>query len=206
MSVSEIIRPSIPLSVPRRRPDRPTVMYWTREQYHALFEEGSFRGKRVERVFGEIVEMPAMNDPHASGITLANRALLRLFDPDHYTIRIQLPMSVVTDHDPEPDLAVVAGPAEQNLARPTTALLIVEVADTSLRYDRVVKGAIYAEAGVADYWIVNLIENSLEVYRDPVREPDGTFKYAPPLRFVRGDSVAPLARLNMTIAVASLLP
>jgi Uma2 family endonuclease len=87
-------------------------------------------------------------------------------------------------------------------------MLVIEVADTSLAFDRSSKASIYARAGIADYWIVNLIDRLLEVYRDPA--PDAAtslgFAYRQRLTFGADDGVAPLAFPHATIAVADLLP
>jgi len=206
MSLAEIVRPNTPMTLAPTRLDRPTVKWWTREEYYDLVNQGVFNGRRIERAFGEIVEMPSMKDPHAFALKLTDYALRPLFDPASFTIQVQCPMAIGTAHDPEPDIAVVTGGVRTQMTHPATALLIIEVSDTSLRYDREVKGAMYAEANVPDYWILNLVEDCLEVYRNRVRDPDGTFRYAPPLRFLRGDSIAPLARPDVPVAVASLLP
>ena len=186
--------------------DRPTAKWWTREEYYGLLEQGVFNGRRVERAFGEIVEMPSMRDPHAFALKLSDYALRPLFDPATFTIQIQCPIAIGTAHDPEPGIAVVAGGVRTQSTHPTSAVLILEVSDTSLRYDREVKGAMYAEANVQDYWLLNLVDRCLEVYRGPFRHPDKTYQYPPPLRFGPGETVAPLACPTMSVQVDSLLP
>jgi len=93
-------------------------------------------------------------------------------------------------------------------AHPSRPVLVVEVADTSLALDRLRKGGLYARAGIADYWVVNLIDEVLEVYREPVRAPSGRgdWKYdsVRPLR--RNAIVTPLAAPRARIRVAALLP
>jgi Uma2 family endonuclease len=111
--------------------------------------------------------------------------------------------------EPEPDVAIIAGNVRDYVdAHPTTATLIVEVADTSLAYDRTIKASLYARAGVADYWIVNLIERQLEVYRRPTRDaaqPYG-FGYAEMTVYTAAERVTPLALPLASVAVADMLP
>jgi Uma2 family endonuclease len=206
MSLAETLHPAEPMALPPGHVDRPRVKWWTREEYYALVEQGVFNGRRFERAFGEIVEMPSMKDPHAFARKLADYTIRPLFDPAAFTVQIQCPLAIGTAHDPEPDIAVVAGGVRTQSSHPTTALLIIDAADTSLRYDRVVKGAMYAEANVPDYWILNLVDHCLEIYRNPVRVAAKTFEYDPPIRLVRGQSMAPLARPDALVTVDSLLP
>ena len=90
---------------------------------------------------------------------------------------------------------------------PTTALLVVEVSDSSLARDRAIKGSLYAAGGVADYWIVNLVQRQLEVYRDPIADPAAFFgaHYATRVILIPGDHVVPLAAPSVKILVADLL-
>ncbi len=111
---------------------------------------------------------------------------------------------------PEPDAAVVAGQPRDFANHPRNALLIVEVSDTSLNYDRRVKAHLYAQAGFLDYWIVNLVHRQLEVHRNPQPDPDpihkGRFHYAD-VTIVPADGFAtPLAAPGARVAVADLLP
>src|SRR5207247_1787139 len=109
---------------------------------------------------------------------------------------------------PDPDIAVVPGshlsPAPTN---PTTALLVVEVSETTLAYDRNVKSSLYAAAGISDYWIVNLVGRQVEVYRDPVPDTTKPFGYRYQTRTIldSGDVVSPLAQPGATVAVADLI-
>ncbi len=138
---------------------------------------------------------------HAAAIDLALEALRREFGGSH-TIRVQHPLIVSDSSEPEPDLAVVPGSARDYVEQhPSSAALVVEVSDTSLEYDRTRKARIYAQAGLADYWIVNVVEGILEVHRDPT--PSG---YRSISRFRAGDAVSPLAAPGASVAVADLLP
>jgi Uma2 family endonuclease len=114
-------------------------------------------------------------------------------------VRVQLPLAVSDESEPEPDLAVVPA-ADTDDAHPTTAMLVVEVARASLAIDRRVKAGLYAAAGVPDCRIVNLVDRTLEVHRDP----DGAgYRSVATLR--AGDSVAPHAFPDVTFGVSDIL-
>ena len=120
-----------------------------------------------------------------------------------------LPLALGEHSEPEPDIAVVAGEPEDYLAaHPATAALVVEVADSSLRLDRRFKAALYAQAGLREYWIVNLVDHTLEVHRDPQPVSD-----APDLWMYRSvqvlrppATVTPQAAPDARIPIAQLLP
>jgi Uma2 family endonuclease len=187
---------------------RPKRWLWNVDDYLRLGEKGFFRNQRVELIEGVIYQMPPMLSRHATAILLAQAAAAAAFGRGHHA-RTQLPLQLGPRSAPEPDVAVVVGTLRANTqAHPTTALLIIEASDTSLWYDRRRKGSLYARAGIADYWIVNLRDNVLEVRRRPV--PDATahygHSYADLTTLRAGDTVTPLAAPQATIAVADLLP
>src|SRR5262249_6939280 len=118
-----------------------------------------------------------------------------------------LPLHLGRKSAPEPDLAVVPGTPRDYAEHPITALLLVEVSDTSLAFDRRRKGTLYAKAGILDYWIINLVDRRLEVYRSPAKRANGRgFAYADKLFLSANESIAPLAAPHAPIAVAELLP
>jgi len=179
---------------------------WTRDEYYRLAEDGYFAGKRVMLIDGEIIAMVPHNEPHAWGIVNTQTALQMALG-DRYIYRAQLPLNLGQTSDPEPDVAVVPGPLpRQPGPHPTTALLVVEVADSSLAYDTGDKASLYAAGGIADYWVVDLVHNRLIVFRDPKPDAAARFGHAySSLRYLdRADTVAPLAA--PTSAVADLLP
>jgi len=141
---------------------------WTRAEYDQLIARGSFRpGERLELLCGQLVVREPQGSRHAVAIELALRALQRAFGPA-WRVRVQLPIALEAESEPEPDLSVVAGdPRGSTLSHPVNPVLIVEVAETSLTFDREHKGSLYARAGVMDYWIVNLIDWHVEVYTGP---------------------------------------
>jgi Uma2 family endonuclease len=134
---------------------------------------------------------------------------LRAVLPSGWIVRTQLPVSLDDESEPEPDLVVVPGrPADYRHAHPERPALAVEVSDSSLSFDRQQKGSLYARAGVQDYWIVNLVDRVLEIYRDPgpdVSAPYG-WRYRSVVTLTPPASVVPLAFANRPIAVVDLLP
>jgi len=109
--------------------------------------------------------------------------------------------------EPQPDIAVLAGqPRDFAHALPSTAALIVEVSLTTLAYDRARKAALYAQAGIEDYWIINLNAGQVEVHRKPGALAEETFGYAQVNIYQSGQAIAPLAMPNAAVAVADLLP
>lgn len=180
---------------------------WTRQEYDRMAEAGIFSpDDRVQLIEGEIVTMTPQRSPHSACIGLAEAALRTAFGAVHW-IRIQLPLILDPDSEPEPDLAVVAGsPREYAKAHPRSALLVVEVADTTLSLDRDRKARIYARAGISGYWIINLAERCLEVYRDPVSSADQPARYHASQPLTATDKITPLARPDASVSVADLLP
>jgi Putative restriction endonuclease len=138
-------------------------------QYHRMIDTGVLtEDERVELLEGWIVEKMPHNPPHAGTITRIERRLNRELS-DNWLIRIQ---SAITtrDSEPEPDLAVVEGPEErywERHPRPDEVALAIEVAESTLESDRIVKGRIYARARIPVYWIANLVDRRLEVYTEP---------------------------------------
>lgn len=171
---------------------------WSKDQYLRLRRENYFVDCRVELVDGEIVVMTS-GEPHVGGVTLGYRALDRAFGNGYY-IRVQAPLDFGEDR-PEPDVAVVPGDPTTVRATPTTALLVVEVSDTTLAYDLGRKARLYAERGVADYWVLDVSGRRLVVHRAP-----GPGGYADLTEHAAGASVEPLARPGRPVAVSDLLP
>ena len=175
---------------------------WTRDMYERLVANGGFDGLQVELIRGHILDkMSPQGSPHSTAVSLALAALTEAFGTSGH-LRVQLPLRALGDSEPEPDLAVVAGTA-RDYARehPSSALLVVEVADSSLQSDRTNKLAVYAASGFPEYWIVNVPDSRLEVYRDPEGDTYGSW-------VTLGDDahVSPLTRSDASISVADLLP
>jgi len=156
----------------------------------------------MELIEGVVYDRPAQNSLHATAYCLVHEALRPVFLVAGYDIRGQLPLALGEDSEPEPDIAVVRGGIRDfRDGHPTTAVLVVEVADSSLLHDRKKKIPLYARAGIPEYWILNLIRRSLEVYREPL---DTAYRSRAILR--AGDAVSPLARPEVRVTVGDLLP
>ena len=182
---------------------------WTADEYYQAADAGLFLEKRVQLIGGEIVEMAAQKNYHALGTGFAIHFLSAAFGP-HFWVRDQKSLDLSPLSVPDPDVVVIAGSmfSHVGMNNPTTALLIVEVSDTTLRFDRKTKTSLYAASGIADYWILNLVDRQLEVYRDPIADPRTQFgwTYASRSDLLPGATVSPLALPGASIAVADLLP
>jgi Uma2 family endonuclease len=184
----------------------PTRRLWTRDEYYRMGEMGLFFGQRVELIEGEIMVFSPQNWPHTSTVARVGEVLQRVLGAGFW-VRMQFPLNLSTS-DPEPDLSVVTGRLEDHSDHPTTAVLIVEVSETTLHYDRTRKASLYARAGIREYWIVNLVNNQLEVRRDPRPDPTQPYShgYATLSTLVPPAPVCPLAAPQVSLAVADLLP
>ena len=175
---------------------------WSRAEYDRAAVAGVFGpGARLELIDGEILDMTPQGSRHATAFSLVANAVQAAFGPGYY-VRMQLPLALADDSEPEPDVAVVEGDVrDYRDTHPRSALLIVEVSDDSLRRDRTVKQRLYARCGVPEYWILSLADAHLEVYRDPAE--DG---YRTVVVRRAGETVVPLSRPTATIGVGDLLP
>lgn len=178
----------------------------TRLEYEALVERGVLgEDDPIELLDGRLVFREPQGSRHAAACLRIRIALDRAFGRG-YHVRPQFPIALDDDSEPEPDIAVVRGRIEDYLdAHPTSPALVVEIADSSLAWDRERKGSLYARAGVADYWIVNLVGGVLEVYRDPERVSAGRWRYATVRALKPRAVVSPLAAPRARIRVADLL-
>ncbi len=182
---------------------------WKRVEYERLVEKGIFGpGDRVELIDGLLLVAEPQNSTHYTAVRLAEIALARAFGSG-WDVRNQGPIALDDSSEPEPDIAVVrGGPRDYADAHPAEPMLVVEIAVTSLAFDRGRKSSLYARAGRPEYWIVNLVDRVLEVRRDPVRSPAGRYGWAyGTTQVLRAeDSVSPLAAPTAMVSVADLLP
>jgi Uncharacterized protein conserved in cyanobacteria, COG4636 len=186
-------------AVPRR-------FKFTRDAYYQMAALGLFWDARVELIEGEVIEMSPLSPRHVASTDRLYR-LLREVVPDGYWVRVQALLSL-GESEPEPDVSVVQGsPDDYEEAHPTTAMLVIEVADTSLPYDRTIKQSLYAKAGIPEYWIVNLKEAQVEVYREPAAVSDTPFGYAyrAVQVFACDESVVSQAIAGVVVPVARIL-
>jgi Uma2 family endonuclease len=156
-----------------------TAKRFTITEYHRLADLDFFtEDDRVELIKGEIIKMAAKGKAHSVCNTRLYRELFKLLE-EKATIRGQEPI-IINDSEPEPDLTIVKNtPDDYFLNHPITSdiFLIIEVADSSLKYDQEVKLFLYSEAGISDYWIFNLMDYYLECYSDPYQDLQGKFGY-----------------------------
>jgi Uma2 family endonuclease len=179
---------------------------FTKREYYRMGELGFFRGQRVELIEGRIMVMSPQGPVH-SGVVDKVAEILRGVFAQGYWVRSQLPVDLGQPTEPEPDVSVVVGSrADYTQAHPTSAVLIVEVSDSTLSYDRNRKGSLYARAGVQDYWIVNIVQHQLEVYRAPIPDPRRRYghRYSSRTDLLPGASVTPLALPGASVLVADL--
>jgi Uma2 family endonuclease len=185
-----------------------TVRRWTRDEYERLVDFGVFQRDPVELIGGQLIVAEPQGSYHATAVGAADDAL-RAILPHGWIVRAQMPIALDEESAPEPDLVVVRGTrGDYRASHPARPALVVEVADSSLDFDRQHKGSLYARAGVADYWIVNLIDRVVEVFREPTADASALYGWryrsievvSPP------SMIAPLAIPSSPIAVAALLP
>ena len=173
-----------------------------------MADVGFFFKRRVELLGGKIIDMAVQYDLHAAGVLLAEKAVTKAFGAG-YVIRPQLPLHLDRVSGPEPDIAVVPGEIRDYIGtgHPRSALLLIEVSDTTLRYDRQRKGPRYARAQYQDYWIVNLIDRCVEVYRKPVTDPSARlgWRYSDVSVLKPPATIKPIAATG-DISIADLLP
>jgi Uma2 family endonuclease len=172
---------------------------WTCAEFHRLGDMGAFEGKRAMLINGVILEEGPMNPPHAITLELVEEAIRSAFGVG-WRFRSQLPLVLGQYLDTEPDFAVIAGAPRGSSGHPTTADLVIEVADSSLDFDVNDKRLLYAKAGIREYWVVDVNGQRLRVYRDP-RVGDYTVQQT----FGPADAVSPLAAPSATVRVADLL-
>ena len=185
-----------------------TAHRWKRVEYDRLVDLGVFEGEPLELVGGQLIVAEPKGAYHSAAVSAAEYAV-RAALPPGWLVRTQQPVSLDDESEPEPDLVVVPGrPADYRHAHPQRPALAVEVADSSLQFDRQQKGSLYARAGIEDYWVVNLVDRVVEIYRDPGPDPAAPYgwRYRSVVSVRPPEVVAPLAFASSHIAVADLLP
>jgi Uma2 family endonuclease len=157
-----------------------TSKRFTIDEYHRLIELGFLtEGDRIELIRGELIQITAKNTPHTFSTTRLCRQLERLLG-DRAVVRCQEPIIVSNNSEPEPDVVIARGNESDYLAHhPYTEdiVLLIEVSDSTLTYDRTTKLSLYAEGGIGKYWIVNLNARQLECYTQPYQNAQNEFNY-----------------------------
>jgi Uma2 family endonuclease len=183
--------------------------HWSRAQYDRLIAVGFFQPRDpIELIGGQLVVAEPQGTYHFTAIQAVEEVLRATFGPG-WQVRGQGPVALDYESEPEPDVAVVPGSFRDYTAEhPSRPVLVVEVSESSLRFDRHHKGSVYARAGLADYWILNLVDRVLEVYRDPVQDPDAAFgwRYRSVETLGPEGFISPLALSGARISVGDLFP
>ena len=189
--------------------DPPKTRRWTRIEYERLIDHGIFReDEHLELLDGLLVVREPQGSRHGAAVAALCAVLARAFGAGFH-VRPQLPLALDEASEPEPDIVIVRGEAwEYVRAHPSAPLLVVEIAETSLALDREHKSGLYARAGVTDYWIINLPESMVEIYRDPVLAAGTPFgwRYESAQRLAAGAMISPLSAPQTRIAIGDLLP
>ena len=193
LSFASVVDIDLSLLAPERvRPLR-------RSEYDHMVALGMFDEERIELLCGILVAMSPQGAPHANiAARLGNLLTLALGDASW--VRVHSPLALSDESEPEPDVAVVA-PGDYSIDHPTRALLVVEVADSSLRKDQKIKAGLYARAGIPEYWIVNVQDRSVEMYREPRDGQYATVESRGP-----GDVLSPIELGGVKVAVSDFLP
>jgi Uma2 family endonuclease len=185
------------MALPLRR------LLFTVDQYHQLEKIGVLtEDDRVELIHGEIVEMAPIGERHFGHVNRFNYIFSRLFG-DRALLHIQNPVRLGPRIEPEPDVVLLKPRDdfyETGVPTPADVLLLIEIADSSVEYDRNTKVPLYGQAGIVEYWLVNLVQDQIVVYRDP--SPTG---YRTVQVFRPGDAIQPLLFPDVTIAVSDVL-
>jgi Uma2 family endonuclease len=177
---------------------------WTREEYERVVALGAFEGWKIELVNGILCDMPPKSPRHSGSVSKFLRALREVSSGQGLDLSPQMPLAISADSLPEPDIAVIPEDPEGDFycaAHPTTAVLVVEIADLSLQYDREVKAELYARAGIPEYWIANLVDRQLEVHREPAGS-----SYASRTVLSLVEEIAPLFAPEASIPISHLFP
>ncbi len=197
-----------PVAPPPAVQPPPRPFRWTLERYRDLDQIHFFDDQRTMLLDGEIYVMPNPKPPHSTALGLVDLWARVAFATGHW-VRVQMPFDIRPDSEPNPDVAVVVGSVrDYATADPTTAELVVEVADSSLFTDTTTKAEKYATAKVPDYWVIDLENRQLIVFRDPAPLPAALGANAYRQRTTHGpaDTVAPLTVPAAVVRVADLLP
>jgi Uma2 family endonuclease len=176
----------------------------TVDEYHRMGEAGILaRGERVELIEGKILEMQAIGSPHFAAVASFIRLLVGAV-ADRGIVTAQNPIQLNERSEPEPDLMVLRSRDDfyhSGLPRPGDALLLIEVADTSLEFDRAVKRPLYARHGIPDLWIVDVNASVVEICRDPVSD-----EYTAIASVGRGETIGILGLPGATIETSRIFP
>ena len=183
----------------------PKKRLFTRKEYHSMGKAGIFApNERVELLEGEIIVMSPAGDRHSACIVRLNRAFAGLNIANRTLVSVQSPVVTSPTSEPEPDLMLLSFRDDRydfGKPRPQDVLLLIEVSDSSLEYDREVKLPYYASLGIPETWIANLQDDRIETHTEPV--PLG---YRATRIYNRGDTISPTAFPDLKIEVNDIIP
>ncbi|MEM6393496.1 MAG: Uma2 family endonuclease [Planctomycetota bacterium] len=177
------------------------------EEYMRLAELGYFEGQHVELIEGQILLMSPQGPPHVYSIAQAHGCLAEVFGEIGFVVD-QSTYAADDFSYPEPDLAVIRGQPRDYAKRhatPQDTLLLVEVSQTTQKYDRGTKMPLYAKVGITEFWILDLKARQLEVYRDPQTTDEGEGRYATLITLKPDQTISPLEKPDVTIKVQDLM-
>lgn len=187
--------------------DGPRRFEWTAELLYQLEGAGLFGEARIELIEGVVYEMSPIGPRHQMTTTKVTDTLRRVFAVG-FLVSVQGSVKLSGRSVPQPDIAVLRGTYRDFFETlPETAVLMVEVADSTLATDRRDKTSLYARYGIQEFWIVNVEGSEVEVYRQPRRDASATHGFSYGFRQVLGreDAVSPLEMPEVSIPVADLL-
>jgi Uma2 family endonuclease len=180
---------------------------WTKAEFHRLLESDIIPPDHwVELIEGEIVEMPDKKTRiHKWGIVSTNELFVKAFTPE-FRVGCQVPMDCGEYSEPLPDFQVWRRGHNEEGDTPESSLLL-EVSNTSLRYDRTEKASLYARQGIPEYWVLDLVHRTLLVQRNPGPDPEATFGHAyREVETLQEDGVVtPVCKPDVSLRVAQLL-
>ncbi len=197
-AVTDTLPPPVPLEPPRKR--------WTRAECDALEASGLLNTHRLELIEGDLIDKTGKKRPHSNALSFVLRWTVGAFGFPHVQTEVSIDIAPGDNpsNEPEPDLIVLSRPAETFRSanpQPEDLRLVVEVSDSTLRFDRSVKARLYARAGILEYWIVDVKGRLLIVHRDPHHG-----EYTSVIAYAEHESVAPLAAPASLCCVKDLLP
>lgn len=195
--LKETYDPLPPQSPPRKR--------WTRAQCASLEASGIWEREQLELVGGELISKMGKKVPHFFSLHALRRLLDGVFTPRHVYTEIPIDVAVADNptNEPEPDLVVLKEEIRDfgSNPQPSQLALVVEVADSSLRFDLTVKAELYARAGIEEYWVLDVNNRGLIVHRSPTAGRFDSVVY-----FKESESAAPILAPHATLAISDMLP
>jgi Uma2 family endonuclease len=181
------------------------LKYWTVQDYYRMSELGILDpNERTELIDGQIIIMTAKGTPHVMTLRLLANVLENALRDKSVFVSTQDPILLDNFSEPEPDLAIVKGTIldyTEHHPVPDDIYLVIEVADSTLKQDCEVKDKLYARSSIAEYWVIDIKNRQVHIFRDPT--PTG---YTSQLILTETHSVSPLAFPDLSLSIASILP